>query len=160
MNMKNKGFTLIELLVVISIIGILASVILIASNNSRLKAKDAHILADIQQIRNSIHFGFTNPVYRDLWGTASQGNTAGSLTTAGPQHQQLLDAASDVSDSGGAVTYVVTTNATNPSGGAVANATAYAVYGRLVTDPTKYFCMDSTGRTNPAAGAAATAVCP
>ena len=160
MNKNNRGFTLIELLVVISIIGILASVILIASNNSRLKAKDAHILADVQQIRNSLHFGFVNPVYRDLWGTASQANTAGGLTAAGPQHAQLLAAAADATASGGAITYMVTTNATNPLGGTVANAIAYAIYGRLATNPSKYFCMDSTGETNPAAGTATTVACP
>ncbi len=45
-----KGFTLIELLVVISIIGLLSSVVLVALNSSRKKARDIRRLSDIRQI--------------------------------------------------------------------------------------------------------------
>ncbi|HEV8601645.1 MAG TPA: type II secretion system protein [Patescibacteria group bacterium] len=55
MKTKNqKGFTLIELLVVVSVIGLLASVVLVSLNSARAKGRDARRLADLHQIDNAL----------------------------------------------------------------------------------------------------------
>ena len=50
---KNKGFTLIELLVVISIIGLLASIVLVNLQGTRAKARDSIRKQDIAQIEKA-----------------------------------------------------------------------------------------------------------
>lgn len=59
--MKNKnGFTLIELLVAISIIGLLASVILVALTEARKKARDTKRIADITTLQKALEIYITD----------------------------------------------------------------------------------------------------
>jgi len=58
--MNSKGFTLIELLVVITIIGILASVVLISFPGAVSKAKDARIISSMGQLRIQSRISFVN----------------------------------------------------------------------------------------------------
>jgi prepilin-type N-terminal cleavage/methylation domain-containing protein len=87
MNLKvmhkfsKSGFTLIELLVVVAIIGLLASVIVVATGNARLKARDAKRLSDMQQIKSGLNvyldFGGGFPA-KAAWDTAQ--SSSGQLT--------------------------------------------------------------------------------
>ena len=51
--MNKKGFTLIELMVVIAVIGILASVVMVAYPRAQSRAKDGVIMADADQLRTA-----------------------------------------------------------------------------------------------------------
>ena|SRR3989344_5794050 len=61
--MKNKkGFTLIEILIVISIIGLLASVVLVNLGGFRAKGRDSRRIADLRTLQNTLelYFGVNN----------------------------------------------------------------------------------------------------
>lgn len=69
---KHKAFTLIELLVVIAIIALLANVVIIALNSSRVKARDARRKVDVDQLRKAIELYFNEYQYFPEPGTPNQ----------------------------------------------------------------------------------------
>lgn len=81
-KIKNKlGFTLIELLVVISIIGLLATVVLVSLNRARIKARDTRRQADMYQIVAALNLYYQdNGCLPSTSGTACAG--AGSYSDA------------------------------------------------------------------------------
>ena len=130
---KNRGFTLIELLVVIAIIGILASVVLASLNSARNKGADAAIKSSINNGRAQAELFYdTGSVYTGLCGEGTILNIFTAVANAG----------GDVVGTGCAV-----------------SATAYRMSSVLKSDATKYYCVDSTGKSQtgaaPAAGATA-----
>ncbi len=52
----SRGFTLVELLVVITIIGVLATVVMVSLNSARVKARDIKRIADVRQIALALEF--------------------------------------------------------------------------------------------------------
>ena len=59
----HSGFTLIELLVVVSVIGLLASVIMVSLNSARVKARDSRRVADLRQMTIALELYFDDHGY-------------------------------------------------------------------------------------------------
>lgn len=78
---KTQGFTLIELLVVVSIIGLLASIILVALSNGRAKARDAKRVGDVNQIAKALELYF-NENFKYPTSTASVSAAGGLFNSA------------------------------------------------------------------------------
>ncbi|MCX6730036.1 MAG: type II secretion system protein [Candidatus Portnoybacteria bacterium] len=80
--MSNKrGFTLIELLVVISIIGILATIVLVSLGSARIKARSARRITDLNQIRIALEMYYSeNGLYPVVGGWQSECNCWGGYT--------------------------------------------------------------------------------
>ncbi|MBI2591553.1 MAG: prepilin-type N-terminal cleavage/methylation domain-containing protein [Candidatus Brennerbacteria bacterium] len=57
--MSKKGFTLIELLIVISIIGLLASIVLVGFGSFRARGRDARRIADLRETQNALELFYT-----------------------------------------------------------------------------------------------------
>ena len=57
---KKKGFTLIELLVVVAIIGLLATLSIVALNNARARARDAKRVADVKQVQTALELYYND----------------------------------------------------------------------------------------------------
>lgn len=104
---NNKGFTLIELLVVISIIGLLASVVLVSLNNARVKARDARRIADLRQITTALEMFASDNGYYPSTGAVADGVWAcWSCTRINLLTQPIYDASGNII-SGATITSVM-----------------------------------------------------
>ncbi|PIT98083.1 MAG: hypothetical protein COT71_02655 [Candidatus Andersenbacteria bacterium CG10_big_fil_rev_8_21_14_0_10_54_11] len=136
------GFTLIEMLVVIAIIGILAAMVILAMQSTRLKAYDARIKSSVDQLRimgevyyysNNFSFSGYDTCLADPTDDNCPGNLAADVTAV---KEEL--------------------NRSQSSGlAAAADADGFCVGASLATDSSQVFCKDSAGHAGLAAFAAA-----
>lgn len=78
---SQSGFTLIELLIVIAIVGILASLIMVALANSRSRSRDSKRKQDLLQLGKALELYFnTNNAY-PCTGNSGVGNCDSDLNT-------------------------------------------------------------------------------
>ncbi len=82
---KQKAFTLIELMVTMAMIGFIASIILIALGNTRLKARDAKRVADAKNIIKSFELYLNdNGVYPQYGTVGTEYDLTTAMTNATP----------------------------------------------------------------------------
>lgn len=98
MKKFRSGFTLIELLVVIAVIGLLASVVLVALNATRIKARDTKRKADIKQLQTALEFYYDDNNEYPAVGVVNIGYDISALSV--PLTPHILSIPSDPSGSG------------------------------------------------------------
>lgn len=81
MKKSKQGFTLIELLVVVAIIGLLATLSIVALNNARARARDARRVADIKQIQTALELYYNDYGIYPATGSVAAGGSIASGTT-------------------------------------------------------------------------------
>lgn len=79
-----RGFTLIEILIVVSIIGLLASIVLVGLGAFRTSGRDARRIADLRETQNALELYYTKfQKYPALGGGDSWTSLTNSLVNAG-----------------------------------------------------------------------------
>lgn len=138
----HKGFTLVELLVVISVIGILASIVLVSFTSSQRQARDTQRRSDIKQYQLALenYANKNNGLYPRRNSTVSADTTLCTdlaLTTCPSDPREVRDATFD---------YKYQSDGTLSDG--TAAASRYVLWGRIENVTlTTYWVVCSNGKS-------------
>ncbi|MBM2817471.1 MAG: hypothetical protein HW401_61 [Parcubacteria group bacterium] len=140
----SRGFTLIELLVVIAIIGILSSIVLSSLNSARDKGSNAAVKADIAGVKVAalMYYDSSNHYGTDLYDVGPCNDPVKIATNTVFSDSNIVSQISGAQVAAGGASLnscITTTTGTE--------ADAWAVAQQLKSDPTKFWCVDSTGMT-------------
>ena len=123
MKKSKQGFTLIELLVVVAIIGLLATLSIVALNNARARARDARRVADIKQIQTALELYYNDlGSYPSTIGTSIATGTSPVVTYMG-----TVPTAPTPFDNAGTANCTATNNAYVYSGSATTYTLTYCL---------------------------------
>ncbi len=140
LNKISGGFTLIELLVVVAIIGILASVVLTSTINSRNKGADAGVKANLRNaIAQAEVFYATNTAANNTYTNVCTNGVVGGVQGIG---LQVLTAAR----ASGLSSYVINGAGTLTTATCNSNANAWAAEVPLKSI-NGMWCVDNTGKS-------------
>lgn len=134
MLQNKKGFTIIELLIVIAIIGLLATISMVALNGARLKGRDAKRVGDIRQVQTALELYFNDQ--------NSYPVTATTLTLGSASARVLCDTVAGFqADAVGCNKIYMGIVPTNPAPGGV----AYSYSGASLSYSIGFSLEDATG---------------
>jgi prepilin-type N-terminal cleavage/methylation domain-containing protein len=97
-KLRANGFTLIELLVVISIIGILASIVLVSLDGTRKKGRDSKRISDVKQLQLALELYYDQNnsfppricTNTSVCGTSCGGTSCAAVYLTGPGYLSVV----------------------------------------------------------------------
>ena len=147
----NRGFTLIELLVSISIIGVLASIVLVSLNGVRDKGRDALRVATLEELRKGVEIFYLEHGYIPLnagWISCASYTQNGTNHDTSDQDDDLMETLITAGIFGGRPVDPLSDNDGNCSGGGVlTNAPQFMYYrgggsgGTIGPDADRDYCV-------------------
>jgi prepilin-type N-terminal cleavage/methylation domain-containing protein len=154
----SRGFTLLELLVTIALIGLAASIILVAVSNARGKGNDSKVRSQLISLRTAAenYYAANSNYGAAVAGTESAGSGATASVGTG--------CASGMFSNTALTSYTLAANYPSTAAGTgkcTSSGQAYAVTVRL-NDSTAFWCVDSAkaSRQTSALQANSTYTCP